>query len=44
MHSDEQSVRDDITFLNAEPLLSDDIKVLGYLLDIKTGLLKEVKP
>lgn len=39
----EQSVRDDIALLKAEPLLADDINVLGYVLDLETGLLSEVK-
>jgi hypothetical protein len=38
-----QSVRDDVVLLKEEPLLPNDIKVLGYVLDLKTGLLEQVE-
>jgi len=43
LHSIEQSVRDDIALLKAEPLLSDEINVIGYVLNLENGLLEEVR-
>jgi len=40
----EGSVVEDIKLLKTSPLLPADIEVLGYVLDLETGLLKEVKP
>jgi hypothetical protein len=40
----EGSVLEDIKLLKSAPLLSDEIEVLGFVLDLETGLLSEVKP
>ena len=40
----EGSVIEDIKVLKSTPLLPADIEVLGYVLDLETGLLREVKP
>ncbi|OCL10080.1 carbonic anhydrase [Glonium stellatum] len=39
----DESVREDIALLKASPLLSKDLTILGYSLDIHTGLLAEVQ-
>jgi hypothetical protein len=39
----DESVREDVVLLKAWPFLAKDTKVLGYNLDVKTGLLTEVK-
>jgi len=39
----DESVREDVALLKAWPFLGKDTKVLGYNLDVKTGLLTEVK-
>ncbi len=33
----EQSVRDDVAFLKASPLIPDSIDIQGYIYDVKTG-------
>src|SRR5438270_13711115 len=33
----EQSVRDDVAFLEASPLIPDSIDIQGYIYDVKTG-------
>ena len=38
----EQSVRDDVDFLGASPLISRDIPIRGFVYDVKTGTLTEV--
>lgn len=38
----EQSVRDDVAFLRASPLLAPDIPVRGFVYDVRTGRLAEV--
>jgi len=38
------SVIEDIRVLKSTPLLPADMEVLGYVLDLETGLLREVKP
>jgi carbonic anhydrase len=40
----EGSVLEDIKVLKSTPLLPADMEVLGYVLDLETGLLREVKP
>jgi carbonic anhydrase len=40
----EGSVIEDIKLLKTSPLLPADIEVLGYILDLETGLLREVRP
>jgi len=37
------SVREDVALLKASPFLSKDTEILGYNLDVETGLLTEVK-
>ena len=37
-----QSIRDDMATIRDHPLLPDDITVIGFLLDIQTGLLEPV--
>jgi carbonic anhydrase len=39
----DESVREDVALLKAWPFLGKNTKVLGYNLDVKTGLLTEVK-
>jgi hypothetical protein len=39
----DESVREDVALLKAWPFLGQNTKVLGYSLDVKTGLLTEVK-
>jgi carbonic anhydrase len=39
----EGSVLEDMTLLKTSPLLPADLEVLGYVLDLETGLLREVK-
>jgi carbonic anhydrase len=38
----EQSVRDDVAFLRASPLIPDDIAIRGFVYDVRTGRLSEV--
>jgi carbonic anhydrase len=38
----EQSVKDDVAALKADPILSKRIIVIGYVYDVKTGLLREI--
>jgi carbonic anhydrase len=38
----EQSVRDDLEFLRSSDLIPDDIKIRGFVYDVKTGALNEV--
>ena len=40
----EGSVVEDIKLLKSTPLLPADMEVFGYVLDLETGLLREVKP
>jgi carbonic anhydrase len=40
----EESVRDDLTFLLASPLIPDDIPIRGFVYDVRTGKLSEVSP
>lgn len=40
----EGSVVEDMKLLKNSPLLPADLEVLGYVLDLETGLLREVKP
>ena len=39
----EGSVLEDIKLLKTSPLLPADMEVLGYVFDLETGLLREVK-
>ncbi|HZS91095.1 MAG TPA: carbonic anhydrase [Chloroflexota bacterium] len=39
----EQSVRDDVQAIRTSPLLLKDVPVRGFIYDVKTGLLSEVK-
>lgn len=39
----DQSVRDDIALYNASPLVRHDIPVRGFVYDVRTGRLREVK-
>jgi carbonic anhydrase len=39
----EQSVRDDVQAIRTSPLLLKDVPVRGFIYDVKTGLLNEVK-
>ena len=43
MCSVDKSVREDVALLKAWPFLGKETKVLGFNLDVKTGLLTEVK-
>ena len=43
MRSVDQSIKDDVALLKAWPFLGKDTKVLGFNLDVKTGLLTVVK-
>jgi carbonic anhydrase len=38
----EQSVRDDVKFLQDSPLVPDDVSVRGFLYDVETGKVSEV--
>ena len=38
----EQSVRDDVELIRTSPLIPDDIRVTGFLYDVKTGKLSQV--
>ncbi|HXI21694.1 MAG TPA: carbonic anhydrase [Gemmatimonadales bacterium] len=40
----EQSVRDDVAFLQASPLIPDDIPVRGFIYDVNTGAMTGVAP
>lgn len=39
----DESIREDLKVLRESPYLSKDLNILGYSLDIHTGLLTEVK-
>jgi carbonic anhydrase len=39
----DQSVRDDLALYAASPLVRHDIPVRGFVYDVKTGRLREVK-
>ena len=39
----EQSVRDDVKTIRDSPLIPDEIPVSGYVYDVRTGRLREVK-
>ncbi|HVB72583.1 MAG TPA: carbonic anhydrase [Ktedonobacteraceae bacterium] len=39
----EQSVRDDVAFLKASPLIPDSIEISGYIYDVKSGKLLPVE-
>ncbi|HKN94415.1 MAG TPA: carbonic anhydrase [Thermoleophilaceae bacterium] len=39
----EQSVRDDVEFLKDSPLVPDDVSVRGFVYDVKSGKVTEVK-
>ncbi len=38
----EESVREDVAFLQASPLIPDDIPIRGFIYDVRTGRLNEV--
>jgi hypothetical protein len=38
----EESDRQDVKFIKKAPFLKEDLYVIGYMLDIYTGLLREV--
>jgi carbonic anhydrase len=38
----DQSVRDDVEFLKASPLIPDDVSIRGFVYDVKTGAVREV--
>jgi len=38
----EQSVREDVQFLEGSPLIPDDIPIRGFVYDVKTGAVSEV--
>ena len=40
----EQSVRDDVAFLRASPLIPADVPIRGFVYDVRTGRLTEVSP
>lgn len=42
IHDHEQSLKDDIAHLKNNPLTPKNLKVVGYMFDIETGLLREV--
>lgn len=39
----EQSVRDDVRFLKESPLIGDDVTVRGFVYDVKSGRVTEVR-
>jgi len=39
----EQSVRDDIQFLEESPLIPDNVSIRGFVYDVKTGRVREVE-
>jgi carbonic anhydrase len=39
----EQSVRDDVRFLEQSPLVPDDVSIRGFVYDVKSGKVTEVK-
>jgi carbonic anhydrase len=41
--SPEISLKEDLATLRSSPLLAKDVNILGFKLDIHTGLLTEVK-
>jgi carbonic anhydrase len=38
----EQSVRDDVELIRSSPLIPNDIRVTGFIYDVKTGKIDEV--
>lgn len=38
----EETVQEDVKFLKASPYFKEELKVYGYIFDIKTGLLQTV--
>ncbi len=38
----EQSVKDDVAFLKASPLIPDDVSIRGFVYDVRTGTLREI--
>lgn len=42
-HSIEESIREDIEFLKASPLIKDDTQIIGLAYDTATGALTEVE-
>jgi carbonic anhydrase len=38
-----QSVRDDVRAIKSSPLIPDDVSVRGFVYDVKTGKLQEIK-
>ena len=42
-HSLKQAVIDDMEVVKASPYLRKDLKVLGYLFDINSGKVEEIK-
>ena len=38
----ELSVREDVAFLRASPLIPDDVPIRGFVYDVRTGRLREV--
>jgi carbonic anhydrase len=39
----EQAVRDDVDFLRSSPLIGDDVELRGFIYDVDTGRLGEVR-
>lgn len=39
----DQSVRDDVAYLRASPLIPDDVPVRGFVYDVRTGTVREVE-
>jgi carbonic anhydrase len=39
----DQSVRDDVRFLEGSPLIPDDVSIRGFVYDVKTGTVREVE-
>lgn len=42
-HSIEESIREDVEFLKASPLIKDDTQIIGLAYDTATGALTEVE-
>lgn len=42
-HSIEESIREDVAFLKASPLIKDDTQIIGLAYDTATGALTEVE-
>ena len=43
IHSVEESVEEDVDYLQASPLIIKDTQIIGLKYDIDTGILTEVK-